>query len=229
MHYLPWRIVHLVKVWFFALVLWPVVPLVSVACLTYFVLSFVIDKTNLLCLLEPPPPSSGLCMRFCLSCIMPAAIPVHLFVAIFGYVGKLRYDYKASHVYDGSTAGNMTVEDALATPQLLFYLVYAVIVIWWLIFDCLVLQRDLAVSRGLLTPWQVFTAAFKADRGFSISSAAEPFPDVRTPRSRTNPDPNRNPYPTPNPKPKPQTPNPNPSPQPQPQPRPRPRPRPFTD
>ena len=87
-YYLPWRIVHLIKVWFFAVVLWPLVPLVGLPAIAYYFLSFLIDRANMLTLLEPSPPSSGLLMRYVLSVMMPGAIPIHLVVAIIGYVDK---------------------------------------------------------------------------------------------------------------------------------------------
>ena len=150
-HYLPWRIVHLVKVWFFAIVLWPLVPLVSVPALSFFLISILIDRQNLLRNLEPPPPSSGLCMRFVLSALMPAAIPVHLAVAITGYVAKLRFPLAAvqAGLPPRSTA------HAVSDPRLIFYLAFSALALGFMLFDMLLLQRRLAVRRGLLTPWQV--------------------------------------------------------------------------
>ncbi len=90
-YYLPWRIVHLVKasrpsanslhrssgsimrsvhnivhlqVWTFTLVLWPVVPLVAAPALAYYAVSFLIDRPNMLTILEPLPPSSGASERY---------------------------------------------------------------------------------------------------------------------------------------------------------------------
>ena len=63
--------VHLVKVRTFALVLWPVVPLVGVPALVYYLVAFLINRPNMLRLIEPLPPSSGLPMRFVLGVLMP--------------------------------------------------------------------------------------------------------------------------------------------------------------
>ena len=45
--------------WTFTLVLWPVVPLVAAPALAYYAVSFLIDRPNMLTILEPLPPSSG--------------------------------------------------------------------------------------------------------------------------------------------------------------------------
>ena len=47
------------QVWAFGLVLMPVVPLVMVPFLAYHLVSFFVDRANLLRMLEPTPPSSG--------------------------------------------------------------------------------------------------------------------------------------------------------------------------
>ena len=166
-YYLPWRIVHLTKVWFFALILWPVVPMVALPAIAYYLVSFLIDRANLLVLLEPLPPSSGLCMRFVLSCLMPAAIPIHIMVAFVGYVAKLR---------DPSSGRQVTMIEALEDPRLIFYIIFGLMCIVAMCFDMFVVQRDRARSRGLLTPWEVCKAAVMEDTGFTISSRAEPFP-----------------------------------------------------
>ena len=166
-YYLSWRIVHLVKVWFFAIVLWPLVPLVGVPALAYYLVSYPIDRANMLALLEPQPPSSGLCMRFVLVCLLPAAIPVHLGVAFTGYVAKLRHPTSGRHV---------TLVEALEDPRLVFFVVFSLLAVSALLFDMLVIQAQRARRRGLLTPWEVVKAMVDDDTGFHISSRAEPFP-----------------------------------------------------
>ena len=158
-YYLPWRIIHLIKLWFFTVVLWPLVPLVGLPAVAYLGVSFAIDRVNLLTLLEPPPPSSGLIMRFVLSVLMPAAVPVHLVVALIGYHHKLH-------------------APTLGQPKLVATCLRGALLIGMGV-DMAVHQARIARARGLLTPWQVFLAAFRADgNGFEISSRAEPFPDV---------------------------------------------------
>ena len=168
-YYLHVRIVHAVKVWFFAVTLWPVVPLVGIPALAYYLVSFVIDRSNLLSQLEPVPPSSGLSMRFVVSGLMPAAVPLHLVVAFTGYVAKLR---------DPASGRHVSLIEALEDPRLIFFLVFSVMCISAMIIDMFVIQTRRARRRGLLTPWQVCKAAFQADHGFSISSRAEPFPET---------------------------------------------------
>ena len=168
-YYLPWRIVHVVKIWFFAVTLWPVVPLVGIPALAYYLVSFVIDRSNLLSQLEPVPPSSGLCMRFVLSCLMPAAVPLHLVVAFTGYVAKLR---------DPASGRHVSLIEALEDPRLIFFLFFSIACVSAMLFDMFVIQTRRARRRGLLTPWEVCKAALQADHGFSISSRAEPFPEA---------------------------------------------------
>merc|ERR1740130_2251111 len=48
-YYLPWRIVHLVKVWSILVVFWPLIPLVGAPALAYFLISFIVDRRNMLC------------------------------------------------------------------------------------------------------------------------------------------------------------------------------------
>ena len=165
-YYLSWRIVHLVKVWFFAIVLWPLVPLVGAPALAYYLVSYPIDRANMLALLEPQPPSSGLCMRFVLVCLLPAAIPIHLGVAFTGYVAKLRHPTSGRHV---------TLLEALEDPRLVFFVIFSLLAVSVLLFDMLVIQARRARRRGLLTPWEVVKAMVDDDTGFHISSRAEPF------------------------------------------------------
>ena len=164
-HYLPWRMVHLVKVWTFALVLWPVVPLVGVPALVYYLVAFLVDRPNMLRLIEPLPPSSGLCMRFVLGVLMPAVIPVHLAVGVVSYTSKLRTE-------EGTSLGS-----ALADAKVLFYILGGAALIAGMLVEIFRNQRAIAIRRGLMTPWEVFCAAFKSDVGFTISSAAEPLHD----------------------------------------------------
>ena len=115
-YYLPWRIVHLVKVWFFAVVLWGVVPLVALPALAYYAASIIIDRANLLALLEPIPPSSGICMRFVLSALMPAAVVFHCAVTFLGYLAKLQ---------DPDTGSSkVSLGRALEDPRFIFYVAF---------------------------------------------------------------------------------------------------------
>jgi len=167
--YLPWRIVHLVKAWFFAVCLWPLVPLVAAPTAAYFLLSILIDRQNLMRNLEPPPPSNGLCMRFVLSALMPAAVPVHFVVAIFGYIGLLRYPRGQPE---------RSIGDALTDPRLLTYLAFGALIVAGMLRDMFVTQRRLAKQRGLLTPWQVIRASIQTDHGFAISGGGTYSPDL---------------------------------------------------
>ena len=57
---------------------------------------------------------------------------------------------------------------------MLFYIIGGAVVVGAMLFEINVLQRRIALKRGLMTPWQVFTASFRDDKGFAVSSAAEP-------------------------------------------------------
>ena len=172
-YYMPWRVVHLVKVWAFGLVLLPVVPFVMIPFLVYHIISFFIDRANLLRLLEPVPPSSGLCMRFAVTSLLPCLVPVHFAVGVIGYVNKF-VEHDDIVVDTGGTETEQFVSSALASGQVSFYICYGLLLCVGLWFEIYVVQRRVALRRGAMTPWQVFAAAWKGDAGFAVSSNAEP-------------------------------------------------------
>jgi len=163
----------------------PVIPFVALPLLCYFVISFAADRINMLSFLEPLPPSSGLCMRFTLTVLLPLSVPTHFVVGIIGYANC------AHGVYNHHRA-NLLRSDKLQQEQdssfglvfnsapVIAYIVFAVLCTLYFMFEIMVNQRRIAIRRGLMTPLQVFLAAFVNDEGFFCSSAAEPYPDVDT-------------------------------------------------
>jgi len=170
-HYLPGRIVHFVKVWTFHLLLMPLVRFCAVPALAYHLISVLVDRINMLRLLEPPPPTSGLCMRFVVQIMMPAVLPLHIASGTVGYVSLYRVKGP-----DGTLHGPTTlpISAALSDPRVIAYLTFGLTLLVAVLYNIFVRQRAIAIKRKLMTPWQVFLAAFRSDEGFSISSAVEP-------------------------------------------------------
>jgi len=170
-HYLPVRIVHLVKVWTFHLLLMPLVPFIAVPTLAYYLLSVLVDRIRMLRLLEPPPPTAGLCMRFVVQIMMPAVLPLHIAIGTIGYVALYRVKGP-----DGTNSSSdlLPIAEALSDPRIIAYLAFGLTLLAAVLYNMFVRQRAIALRRKLMTPWQVFLAAFKSDEGFAISSTVEP-------------------------------------------------------
>ena len=172
--YLPWRIVHLVKAWSFAIILMPVVPFAVMPLLVYHILSFVIDRYNMLCALEPLPPSSGLCMRFVLTFLPPLIVPLHYIIGFIGFRhAVICGDRDESGNYRGCVRDERPEGDGM--PELITYTVIGGVLVVYLFVEIFVFQKRQAVKLGLMTPYQVLMAGFMNDRGFGYASAAEPY------------------------------------------------------
>ena len=179
--YLPWRIVHLIKAWFFAVVLMPVVPFAVFPLVVYHALSFVVDRYNMLCALEPLPPSSGLCMRFVLTICLPCVVPLHFLVGIIGFRHAIICGDRDAETaaFRGCVRGERRQVElgdwSDGTAELLTYVAIGAVLNSYLFIEIFYLQRRQALRLGLMTPYQVFKAGFVNDRGFGYASASEPY------------------------------------------------------
>lgn len=164
------------KAWFFGIVLMPVVPFVALPLLCYHVISLAADRMNMLSFLEPLPPSSGLCMRFTLTVLLPISVPTHFLVGIIGYANAAHGIYGRLH----TDVVDSTFRLSFSSAPVIAYIFFAIVCTTFFFYEIAVNQRRVALDRGLMTPLQVFLAAFVNDEGFYCSSSAEPFPDVVT-------------------------------------------------
>ena len=171
--YLPHRIVHLIKAWFYAVGLSALVPFATMPLVVYHVVSYCTDRYNILCALEPLPPSSGLCMRHAVTILLPFAVPMHFVMGIIGYTST-------------ATHGSVNPTVKYLQPEynwhvLWTYVVIAFIINIYLFTEIFYLQRREAIRRGLMTPFEVLKAAFLHDNAFRYAAASEPyrFVDVR--------------------------------------------------
>ena len=176
--YLSWRIVHLIKAWYFAIILMPVVPFALFPLVVYHVMSYFIDRYNMLCALEPLPPSSGLCMRFVVTIALPLIVPLHFLIGFIGfrdaltcgerdaltlaYSGCVRHHLRASN-FSSLEAPDGRWLDGGWTELTVYAVVGAVLNIYFAV-EVLYLQRRQAILRGLLTPWQARDGSPKRPR-----------------------------------------------------------------
>lgn len=168
--YLPWRVIHGIKAWFFVVVLMPVVPFAGMPLVVYHLVSFAVDRYNILCAYEPLPPSSGLIMRYVLTWALPLTVPLHYFVGAVVFVNKARCaDGNKSYQ---ECASNMVQNGQL---ELVIFFVVAAVLNVYLVVEICYLQRRRALTSGLMTPWQVFQAGVRNDEGFRFAAAAEPY------------------------------------------------------
>lgn len=160
--YLPWRVVHISKVWVIVLLSYPIIPLVLPITIGYHLLAFLVDRINILRLLEPIPPTTGLCMRFIVCALLPVCLVVGQVVGFIGF---------------WNLAAAFGDPDPLSTNgPLLFHAAFASLLALVLVFEILVVQRAIALEHGLMTPTQLLLAAtFGSDDAFAISSGAEPY------------------------------------------------------
>lgn len=177
--YVPWRIVHLTKAWYFAVILMPVVPFAIMPLVVYHLLAFIVDRYNLLCALEPVPPSSGLCMRFVVTHALPLVVPLHFIVGFLGYWNALYCGNRAPNgvAFEGCVRQHGHQADSADSGymELYIYGTVGVVLNAYLFVEIFVLQRRQALKLGLMTPWEVFKAGFQNDRGFGYASGAEPY------------------------------------------------------
>ena len=152
--YLPFRVVHLVKAWYFAIVLMPVVPFAVFPLVVYHFLSFVVDRYNMLCALEPLPPSSGLCMRFVVTILLPCTIPLHYLVGIIGYLDANDCGQRND---DGSFIGCVReeTEGKRFTAEVLLFVIGGALLNIYLVVETIHLQGKKAEKRGMMTTMRV--------------------------------------------------------------------------
>jgi len=161
--YLPWRIVHLSKVWVIALLSFPIIPLVLPITIGYHLLAFIVDRINILRLVEPIPPTTGLCMRFIVCALLPVAVIAGQAVGLIGF-----YNLEQSFVAEG--------ESVWRRGPILFHCVFYAIFTATFAFEILVVQRAIALEHSLMTPAQLLlSATFGSDEAFAITTSAEPF------------------------------------------------------
>ena len=138
-------------------------PFATFPFMIYQLCSFVVDRANMLTILEPLPPSSGLCMRYTLTILLPAIIPLHYAVALVGYNLQAR---------SGDMDKRVSPE---AYTKMVTYAVLGLLINGYLLLEIFVLQRRLAMKRGLMTPYQVMQSAFSNEEGFGFTSRADPY------------------------------------------------------
>ena len=165
--YLSWRIVHLIKAWYFAIILMPVVPFALFPLVVYHLMSYFIDRYNMLCALEPLPPSSGLCMRFVVTVALPLIVPLHFLIGFFGFRDALTCGERDAFTlaYTGCVRSTRSANFSSLEgsdgqwveggwTELTIYAVVGGALNIYFAIELLYLQRKQAIERGLLTPWQ---------------------------------------------------------------------------
>ena len=177
--YLPWRIVHLVKVYAFALILMPVMPFALLPLAVYHLLAVPVDRLNLLGFLETVPPSSGILMRYVCTVMLPLCAPLHFAVGIIGFVDQ-QLRTEASLLRGGAGGGtfmsylNMPssgalwgdrqkIASALSSGPIMLYMLLGGLCLCWIVVEIFVLQRLVALRSGVITPWQVVRAGLATD------------------------------------------------------------------
>jgi len=137
------------------------VPFATFPLFWYFAVSYVVDRANLLSQLEPAPPTCGLVMRFVMTFIIPLIVPCHFAIGIIAFAAAVGVDGVSQYDFDD--------------PKLITYIVFAVLITTFELAEVFVVQRSLALRRGLMSPWKVIVAGFANEDLFAFSSAAEPF------------------------------------------------------
>ena len=113
-------------------------------------------------------------MRFVLTVMMPSLVPLHFLFGIPAFAfAAVDPSTCLAAAPPGATncKGQMVWDDA----KVVVYVVGGGLLIAYELVEVLVLQRAVALRRGLMTPYQVLCAGFANEEGFGFASAAEPY------------------------------------------------------